>query len=64
MASVLLSAGTSTVVASVCRVADDAAMAAMTSYHRALRSGRPPAAALAEAVGPAAASGFVCFGAG
>ena len=64
MASVLLSAGTSTVVASVCRVADDAAMAAMTRYHRALRSGRPPAAALAQAVDPAAPCGFVCFGAG
>lgn len=64
MASVLLSAGTSTVVASVCRVADDTAMAVMTAYHRALRSGRAPAAALAEAAGPAAPSGFVCFGAG
>ena len=64
MAGVLLSAGTSTVVASVCRVADDAAMATMTAYHRALRSGRAPAEALAEVVDPAAPSGFVCFGAG
>jgi tetratricopeptide (TPR) repeat protein len=64
MASVLLSAGTSTVVASVCRIADTTASTMMTTYHKALRSGRPPAAALAEASDPALPSGFVCFGAG
>lgn len=64
MASALLSTGTSTVVASVCRVADDTAMTVMTAYHRALNSGRPPAAALAEAADSKQHSGFVCFGAG
>jgi tetratricopeptide (TPR) repeat protein len=63
MATALLSAGSSTVVASVSRVADEAAMAVMTGYHRAIGRGRPPAAALADAASPHLA-GFVCFGAG
>jgi tetratricopeptide (TPR) repeat protein len=62
MVTALLSAGSSTVVASVSRVADDAAMTVMTDYHRATSRGAPPAAALASAAGPA--SSFVCFGAG
>jgi CHAT domain-containing protein len=64
MASALLSAGTSTVVASVCRVADETAMNVMTAYHKRLAAGHAPAAALAAAAGPDPLSGFVCFGAG
>ncbi|WP_127501008.1 CHAT domain-containing protein [Actinoplanes solisilvae] len=60
MASALLAAGTATVVASVARVADDAAHDAMIGFHRALASGSPPATALASAV---AGTGFVCLGA-
>jgi tetratricopeptide (TPR) repeat protein len=63
MVTALLSAGSSTVVASVSRVADDAAMTIMTEYHRAMSRGVPPAAALAGAATQANPS-FVCFGAG
>jgi tetratricopeptide (TPR) repeat protein len=64
MASALLGAGSSTVVASVCRVADTTAMTVMTGYHKMLVAGRPPAAALAAAAPPDLLSPFVCFGAG
>jgi hypothetical protein len=60
MASALLAAGTSTVIASVGRVADVAATDVMVGLHRALAAGVPPAAALA---GVAAGTGFVCLGA-
>ena len=63
MATALLSAGTSTVVASVSRVADDSAMTIMIGYHGALRRGLSPAAALAFATAGRNA-GFICFGAG
>lgn len=64
LASALLVAGTATVVASVSRVADDAAMAAMVTFHRAVVAGRSPAAALANSVSADRAAGFVCLGAG
>ena len=64
MATALLTAGSATVVASVSRVADDAAMAVMTGFHQAIGAGRSPAAALAGAVPPDLPAGFVCFGAG
>jgi CHAT domain-containing protein len=64
MATALLSAGASTVVASVGRVADEAAMSVMTAYHRALGEGLPPAAALASATPIDSLAGFICFGAG
>jgi len=64
MVTALLAAGTGTVVASVARIADDTAMAAMVGYHQAIAGGRAPAAALAQALEPAQAAGFVCFGAG
>ncbi|MFG2054530.1 CHAT domain-containing protein [Micromonospora sp. NPDC048930] len=64
MPTALLAAGTATVVASVCRVADEAAMEIMVAYHRAVVAGRPPAAALAQAVRADQPPGFVCFGAG
>jgi CHAT domain-containing protein len=61
MTAALLAAGTSTVIAGVGRVADQATITVMTGLHRALRAGRTPAAALAEVAGGTA---FVCFGAG
>ena len=64
MVTALLSAGSATVIASVARVADDAAMAAMVGFHREVTAGRPPAAALAAALQEEATAGFVCFGAG
>jgi hypothetical protein len=60
MASALLAAGAATVVASVGRVADDAATDVMVGFHRALAAGRTPAEALA---GAAVGTGFVCLGA-
>ncbi|MEU4366638.1 CHAT domain-containing protein [Micromonospora chersina] len=64
MPTALLAAGTATVVASVGRVADEAATEIMVAYHRSVVAGRPPAAALAEAVQGNESAGFVCFGAG
>ena len=40
MVTALLNAGSATVVASVARVADDAAMAAMVGFHREVTAGR------------------------
>jgi hypothetical protein len=60
LASALLAAGTATVVASVGRIADDAATETMIAFHRELKDGRTPAGALAAA-DPAS---FVCLGAG
>jgi tetratricopeptide (TPR) repeat protein len=64
MVTALLTAGAGTVVASVARVADDTAMAAMVGYHQAITAGSAPAAALATALRRETAAGFVCFGAG
>ena len=64
MVTALLCAGTSTVVASVSRVADETAMAVMTAFHRALHAGRPADAALAAAAPLDERIGFVCFGTG
>jgi CHAT domain-containing protein len=64
LASALLAAGTATVVASVARVADDAATDTMIAFHRELGDGRTPSEALAAAAGPARSAGFVCLGAG
>jgi hypothetical protein len=64
MVTALLNAGSATVVASVARVSDDVAMAAMVGFHRAVTAGRPPAAALAAALHGEETAGFVCFGAG
>jgi len=60
----LFHVGTTTVVSSVARVADDAAVGIMTSYHRGLAAGARPARALAEAVLPEPFSPFICFGVG
>ena len=59
----LLNAGSATVVASVARVADDAAMAAMAGFHRAVTAGRRPPLPWRLPCGGVTA-GFVCFGAG
>ena len=60
----LLYSGTSTVISSVARVADDAAVTVMAAYHRRLRAGVRPARALAEAELGDWLSPFVCFGSG
>jgi CHAT domain-containing protein len=60
----LLYIGTATVISSVTRVADDAAVGTMASYHRALRSGARPAEALASAALAEPFSPFICFGSG
>jgi tetratricopeptide (TPR) repeat protein len=60
----LLYVGAATVVSSVARVADDAALAIMTAYHRRLADGAGPARALAEAGAVEPLSPFVCFGSG
>jgi tetratricopeptide (TPR) repeat protein len=60
----LLYVGAATVISSVARVADDAAVAIMTAYHRRLADGAGPAAALAEAGAVEPFSPFVCFGSG
>jgi hypothetical protein len=61
MATAFLGAGAGTVVAAVCRVADDVAPGVMESMYAALSAGGSSAAALAAA---ADNPGFVCFGAG
>jgi len=60
----LLYIGTATVISSVARVADDAAVGVMTAYHRALAAGARPAVALASAGLGEPYSPFVCFGCG
>ncbi len=60
----LLYIGTATVISSVTRVADAAAVGMMTAYHRLLGAGAGPAEALAEASLTEEFSPFVCFGGG
>jgi CHAT domain-containing protein len=60
----LLYIGTETVISSVTRVADAAAVGLMTTYHRLLATGTRPAQALAEAGLTEQFSPFVCFGGG
>jgi CHAT domain-containing protein len=57
----LLYIGTATVISSVTRVADAAAVGMMTAYHRLLAAGTRPAKALAEAALTEEFSPFVCF---
>jgi len=72
-AATLLAQGTTSVVAPVVNVLDEAVVALMQDYHRQLRAGRPPAEALALSQASAAdgglaswaaCAGFVCMGAG
>ncbi|HEY5986708.1 MAG TPA: CHAT domain-containing protein [Streptosporangiaceae bacterium] len=60
----LLYVGTTTVISSVTRVADNTAVGTMNAYHRALSAGARPAEALAEATAAEPFSPFVCFGSG
>ena len=73
LTAALLALGTTTVVASVVPVPDDATSALMIAMHAELAAGAPAAAALARArtaLDPedprhaVAHAGFVCFGAG
>ncbi len=68
LASALLALGTTSLVATVLPIPDDAGRALMVRHHRHLAAGLPPAAALARAQSelpdsPAATS-YVCYGAG
>ena len=60
----LLYIGTATVISSVTRVADAAAVSQMATYHRLVAAGARPAEALAEAALTEQFSPFVCFGGG
>ena len=60
----LLYVGTTTVISSVTRVADAAALGTMAAYHRLLAAGASPAEALAQAALTEQFSPFVCFGDG
>jgi tetratricopeptide (TPR) repeat protein len=60
----LLYSGTRTVVSSVARMDDRAAVEVMTAYHRGLAAGIAPARALAEATLTAPMTPLVCFGSG
>lgn len=60
----LLYSGTRTVVSSVARMDDHAAVGVMTAYHRGLARGVAPARALADAALTEPLTPLVCFGSG
>jgi CHAT domain-containing protein len=60
----LLYSGTRTVVSSVARMDDHAAVGVMTAYHRGLSRGIAPARALADAALTEPLTPLVCFGSG
>jgi tetratricopeptide (TPR) repeat protein len=60
----LLYGGTRTVVSSVARMDDEAAVGVMTAYHRGVAAGVPPARALADAAQTEPLTPLVCFGSG
>ena len=60
----LLYSGTRTVVSSVARMDDHAAVGVMTAYHRGLATGVAPARALADAALTEPLTPLVCFGSG
>jgi CHAT domain-containing protein len=60
----LLYSGTRTVVSSVARMDDAAAVGVMTAYHRGLATGVAPARALADAALTEPLTPLVCFGSG
>ncbi|HET9506701.1 MAG TPA: CHAT domain-containing protein [Gaiellaceae bacterium] len=72
LTATLLALGSSTIVASVVAVPDEASTALMSAFHGRLAAGTPPAEALVHAQatvadgdeGVVASAGFVCFGAG
>jgi len=63
LAGAIFSLGTSTLIASVVPVADDATKALMVELHRELCAGHSASHALATAQQRVRADGFVCFGA-
>jgi tetratricopeptide (TPR) repeat protein len=63
LAGAIFSLGTSTLIASVVPVADDATKALMVEMHHELRGGSSASHALATAQERVSADGFVCFGA-
>ncbi|MBB5906049.1 CHAT domain-containing protein [Actinoalloteichus hymeniacidonis] len=64
-AGALLASGSRTVIAATSKVGDQAAFETMAEFHRLLAQGRPPAAALAEAIAPEPLRRpFVCLGSG
>jgi CHAT domain-containing protein len=64
LVATLLHAGSRTVVAAAAPVADAVAAEVMGEYHRSLRAGQRPAAALAAATAANPLAAFSCFGAG
>ncbi|MGH8968471.1 MAG: CHAT domain-containing protein, partial [Actinomycetes bacterium] len=64
LAAAVMSLGTRTLIASVVPVADEPTRPFMEALHRRLRSGRPPASALAVTTAETGLDGFVCLGAG
>jgi len=69
LVAALLRSGVSTVIAGTSRISDAVAAMAMTAYHDRLRTGVPPAIALADAIKSVAEldedpAPFTCFGAG
>jgi len=64
LASAVFALGTSTLIASVTPVPDEATRVLMLDLHDRLSTGASPARALAEAQRSTGIDGFVCFGAG
>ena len=64
LAAALLGMGTRTIVASVVPVPDAGARRLMLAFHRRLKDGERPAAALAAAQAKTRTAGFVCLGDG
>jgi tetratricopeptide (TPR) repeat protein len=60
----LLYSGTRTVISSVARMDDNASVAVMAGYHRAVAAGTAPARALADAMTCEPLIPLVCFGSG
>ena len=64
MVSAFAAAGSSTVIAAVCRIADELAPSVMRAFYDGLEAGHGPARALAEAGSREGVTGLVCFGSG
>lgn len=64
MVSAFAAAGAGTVVASVCRIADELAPAVMRTFYDRLEAGHRPAQALADAAAHEGVTSLVCFGCG
>ncbi|HEU0086682.1 MAG TPA: CHAT domain-containing protein [Pseudonocardiaceae bacterium] len=64
MTAALLHTGVASVVAGVARISDAVACEVMVDYHRALRAGAPPSAALTRSTVDDPPVPLVCFGAG